>query len=146
MPTTKPCSVYFLCDSKRCRSYVGYTTHVERRLRQHKGLIKGGARWTASWKGDVHLISYVTGFQTSRQAMSFEWWAKRYTHHPFPIIRLHDASKPVHSRWFKYCSALLHAKFRNVPLTLHLVCPNTHMYYDQLIRVLSAGMSVFVKN
>ena len=57
--------------SNGTRSYVGYTTDVDRRLRQHNGLIKGGAKATKGHQW--HLVCYVDGFDTISEAMSYEW-------------------------------------------------------------------------
>ena len=64
-----PYKVYLITNGRR--SYIGYTSDVDRRLRQHNGVIKGGARST---RGHVwSLVCYVDGFDTISQAMSFEW-------------------------------------------------------------------------
>jgi len=40
--------VYLLTHSTKNRTYVGYTNNLKRRLRQHNGEIKGGARSTTA--------------------------------------------------------------------------------------------------
>jgi predicted GIY-YIG superfamily endonuclease len=42
---------YILYDKTSHRTYVGYTTEPTRRLRQHQGIIKGGAKYTTSHRG-----------------------------------------------------------------------------------------------
>lgn len=60
--------VYLLNSDKR--TYVGSTTDVKRRLRQHNGEIRGGARAT---KGHHWYISaYVSGFQNRSEACRWE--------------------------------------------------------------------------
>ncbi len=51
-------SVYILACSGR--TYIGATTNPVRRLRQHNGEIKGGARSTRGRKWQ--MVCYVTGF------------------------------------------------------------------------------------
>lgn len=53
------------------KTYVGFSTNVDRRLRQHNGEISGGARAThgSVWK----RICVVTGFPTQQSALQFEW-------------------------------------------------------------------------
>lgn len=62
-------------------TYVGASTDVDRRLRQHNSLLTGGARKTTSicthrggpsWK----RVCHVTGFTDKIQALRFEWWWK----------------------------------------------------------------------
>ena len=57
-------------------TYAGVSPTPEKRLRQHNGEIKGGAKYTtghgAGWK---HLC-IVRGFQNKIQAMQFEWAVK----------------------------------------------------------------------
>ena len=54
------------------RSYVGFTTHPKRRIRQHNGEIKGGARVTRSYRPWVMAL-VVEGFPSKNAALSFEW-------------------------------------------------------------------------
>jgi len=73
---------YILKSTTSNRTYVGYTKNVFRRLRQHNGEIKGGAKTTSRgrpWK----LVVYIKGFLTENEAMSFEW----FMHHPKWINR-----------------------------------------------------------
>lgn len=63
-------SVYLISTGER--TYIGSTTDVKRRLRQHNGEIRGGARSTSSRKGKWKLILYVTGFENRSAACSWE--------------------------------------------------------------------------
>lgn len=74
LPTmsTKEWKVYLLhaIDGTK-KTYVGATVDVDRRLRQHNGLLSGGARATSGsqWK----RICHITGFPHERAALQFEW-------------------------------------------------------------------------
>ena len=53
------------------RSYCGITNNWKRRIRQHNGIILGGAKYTQShrpWVGFIH----ITGL-TKKQALQLEW-------------------------------------------------------------------------
>ena len=70
--------VYILESSdKRC-TYVGATIDVERRLKQHNGILKGGAKYTSK-KPSWNLNAYVKGFPTWNCALKFEWRLKQLT-------------------------------------------------------------------
>ena len=73
--STRELCCYLLTSGNR--TYIGYTVDVTRRLRQHNGELKGGAKYTHGriWK----LAAKVTGFNTKREAMSFEWHWKHKT-------------------------------------------------------------------
>ena len=43
--------VYLLKNTSNNRTYLGITNNSKRRLRQHNGELKGGARYTKSFKG-----------------------------------------------------------------------------------------------
>ena len=67
--------VYLLyCDSQA--TYVGATIDLEKRLRQHNGEIKGGAKATSIkvGKGETwRRACYVEGFPDWQSALQFEW-------------------------------------------------------------------------
>jgi putative endonuclease len=54
-----------------CRTYVGWTTNLERRLRQHNAGI--GAK---SSRGRKWILLYSERCKTRREAMSREWHIK----------------------------------------------------------------------
>ena len=58
------------------RTYNGYTNNLKRRLRQHNGEIKGGAKAT-SGKGPWKFIAIMTSHEwTAVRAMQNEWSIK----------------------------------------------------------------------
>jgi len=66
----------YLLESTDGSTYVGATINLNRRLRQHNGIIKGGAKRTTgkvnkgeSWKRHC----YVSGFPDWKSALQFEW-------------------------------------------------------------------------
>lgn len=74
--------VYLLTSLTTRRTYVGYTVNLARRLRQHNGEIKGGAKYTRygrPWK----MVCYVAGFPDNITALQYEW----RVHHPPKCLR-----------------------------------------------------------
>lgn len=59
------------------KSYVGFSTNVDRRLRQHNGELQGGAKATRG--GTWTRICTVAGFPTHQSALQFEWRWKQLT-------------------------------------------------------------------
>lgn len=58
------------------KTYVGSTNNLKRRIKQHNGILKNGAKATRvgrPWK----IFIAVTGFQSKSECLSFEWhWKK----------------------------------------------------------------------
>ena len=70
--------VYLLKNENK--SYIGYTNDFKRRLRQHNGELKGGAKYTTRNKNENNLwepICIVDGFVCKKEAMRCEWKLKR---------------------------------------------------------------------
>jgi len=57
-------------------TYAGVSPDPTRRLRQHNGEIKGGAKYTTSKGSGWRHICLIRGFENKIQAMQFEWAVK----------------------------------------------------------------------
>jgi len=66
--------VYVICNNNN--TYVGATPYPKKRLRQHNGEIKGGAKYTLSKGPGWKHICIISGFHTKIQALQFEWAVK----------------------------------------------------------------------
>lgn len=63
---------YCLKSTTTSKTYVGVTNYLQRRLRQHNGEIKGGAKYTSS--GGPWVLAMLVGpFLTYQHALHFEW-------------------------------------------------------------------------
>ena len=74
--------VYLLESSSRRATYVGATTNLDRRLRQHNKEISGGASVTGMRvsRGETwSRVCHVSGFPTWNAALQFEWRFKQIT-------------------------------------------------------------------
>jgi len=71
------CYVYVLAaknEGGRCATYVGWTLDLERRLAEHNGLGKRGAKST---RGRVWVLLYAEKHRTKRKAMAREYALKQ---------------------------------------------------------------------
>lgn len=66
---------YLIQSSSTDTTYIGYTSDLNRRLRQHNGLLKGGAKATRKHR-DWVLRAAVSGFKTKTSAQRFEYYWK----------------------------------------------------------------------
>ena len=87
-PSRHVCYALHLPDDSRGRTYVGYTVDPLRRLRQHNGELRGGARATAratpgghtggAWRHlFVIVVERADGDFGAHEALSLEWHLKR---------------------------------------------------------------------
>lgn len=78
MPDEPAYYCYLLISSQigSQRTYIGATTDVDRRLRQHNGEITGGAKATRMNRPWC-MVCFVSGFKTWSDALSFEYFWKR---------------------------------------------------------------------
>lgn len=69
--------IYLLINTNNNYTYLGITNNSIRRLRQHNGEIKGGAKYTNSFKGNGEWIYYLKIKNlTKSEALSIERTAK----------------------------------------------------------------------
>jgi len=61
------------------QTYIGATMNIDKRLQQHNGILRGGARATSKRPGQWHRICYVKGFTHWKLALSFEWHWKHFS-------------------------------------------------------------------
>ncbi len=61
----------------KARTYIGYTVNPEQRLRQHNGVVAGGAKATRAMKGRAELKAVVWPFRDAVTALQFEWCWRR---------------------------------------------------------------------
>lgn len=85
----------YLLHANNGSTYIGATTDVDRRLRQHNGELVGGASATAIQVGKGHVwkrVCYLTGIPEWRSTLQIEWrWKQlgrtRFSHIKHPIQR-----------------------------------------------------------
>ena len=70
-------SLYLLYHQPANRTYIGITTNIQRRLRQHRGEIVGGARFTARTQkkfpeGQWELVCFLSGFENRSEVTRWE--------------------------------------------------------------------------
>lgn len=81
LPKRKSTSTFFHCYLLRSldpdhplKTYIGFTTHPARRIRQHNGILKsGGARRTRRSGRPWTFCCIIGGFKSKYDALSFEW-------------------------------------------------------------------------
>lgn len=67
--------IFYVIENKGC-TYAGVSPNPVRRLRQHNGEIKGGAKYTTSKGPGWTHVCLVEGFRTKKEALQFEWAVK----------------------------------------------------------------------
>lgn len=65
-------SCYILKSLTSNRCYIGYTVDLSRRIRQHNGEIKGGAKKTLRCR-PWSPVCLIRGFYDNSSALRFEW-------------------------------------------------------------------------
>lgn len=64
--------VYLLYSEIYNRTYIGFTTNIAKRIRQHNGFIKGGAKATQKYR-PWYVVLFISGFENKHDCLSFEY-------------------------------------------------------------------------
>ena len=93
-------------------TYIGATVDADRRLAQHNGQQKGGAKATSRRPGEWYRVCHVVGFADNHQALSFEWHWKNFSRkiNADPLTR--------RQRGLDACMAWASEKFEGVSLEI----------------------------
>ena len=120
--------VYLLVSTDGC-TYVGATTDLNRRLRQHNKELTGGARATGrkvnsgqTWE----RVCYVSGFPDWISTLQFEWRWKQLSR------KLSKGLNPVHRRMHAL-HQLIHlpqSTKKSIPFHLWETMPQIHFELD----------------
>lgn len=102
-PDTQPYYCYILTNNINNRTYNGSTNNLHRRIRQHNGMIVGGAHATKEYR-PWQYCAFLTGFKTQKEALSCEWRIRHPTN---------SKKRPV-----KYCGCKGRIKSLNYLMTL----------------------------
>ena len=73
--TQSPPWIFYIIENRGCTD-AGVSPDPLRRLRQHNGEIKGGAKYTTSKGPGWTHVCLVEGFRTKIEALQFEWAVK----------------------------------------------------------------------
>jgi len=65
---------YIIFEEKN-KTYIGSTVNINRRIRQHNGIIKGGAKYTRGGKWEYFCV-LIDLNHTKNTALSYEWHLK----------------------------------------------------------------------
>lgn len=60
------------------RTYVGSTNSIQRRIKQHNGILKGGAKATLPMRPN-EIFCVIAGFKNHKSALRCEWLLKHPT-------------------------------------------------------------------
>ena len=116
----------YLLESTNGSTYVGATINLDRRLRQHNGVIKGGAKRTTGivHKGESWIrYCYVSGFPDWKSALQFEWRWKQLTRKikskKSPIEKRIQALNQLLSLKKSTCNAIPFEEWENNPFVIY---------------------------
>ena len=65
----------YIIFEKNNKTYIGSTVNINRRIRQHNGIIKGGAKYTRGGIWTYYCILYNLNY-TKKLVLSYEWHLK----------------------------------------------------------------------
>ena len=130
-------SYVYLLHSTDNSTYVGATVDLDRRLRQHNKIIKGGAHATSmkvnagqTWE----RACYVEGFPNWQAALQFEWrWkqiSRKLSNKLFPLKRRMIALKQLLALNSSTSKAIPYSQWNSPPNIIFESNIAKNFYYD----------------
>ena len=130
-------SYVYLLHSTDNSTYVGATVDLDRRLRQHNKIIKGGAHATSmkvnagqTWE----RACYVEGFPDWQAALQFEWrWkqiSRKLSNKLFPLKRRMIALKQLLALDSSTSKAIPYSQWNSPPNIIFESEIAKNFYYD----------------
>ena len=130
-------SYVYLLHSTDNSTYVGATVDLDRRLRQHNKIIKGGAHATSmkvnagqTWE----RACYVEGFPDWQAALQFEWrWkqiSRKLSNKLFPLKRRMIALKELLALDSSTSKAIPYSEWNSPPNIIFESYIAKNFYYD----------------
>lgn len=144
---------YILVSRKDEKTYVGYTNDPKRRLKQHNGILSGGARYTTKllssdpqehWEFLCIITSKNEAFN-KKIAMSLEWWIK----HPQGKKKSAKCFQGPNGRLRGLCAVLESEKFSQLDDISIYVRDDYHSIletYAQKLLILHSNISITSKH
>ncbi|TPX43560.1 hypothetical protein SeMB42_g04677 [Synchytrium endobioticum] len=114
--------------------YIGSTPNPFRRIKQHNGLMSGGAKKTEK-KRPWEMVIIVHGFPTKFAALQFEWaWQNPHYSRHFKRGEYIRAGKDrLLPRKIQVMAEMIaRPPWNRWPLTIHFMNPQVHVLYDSL--------------
>ena len=130
-------SYVYLLHSTDNSTYVGATVDLDRRLRQHNKIIKGGAHATSmkvnagqTWE----RACYIEGFPDWQAALQFEWrWkqiSRKLSNKLFPLKRRMIALKQLLALTSSTSKAIPYSQWNSPPNIIFETEIAKNFYYD----------------
>ncbi len=130
-------SYVYLLHSTDNSTYVGATVDLDRRLRQHNKIIKGGAHATSmkvnagqTWE----RACYIEGFPDWQAALQFEWrWkqiSRKLSNKLFPLKRRMIALKQLLALNSSTSKAIPYSQWNSPPNIIFESDIAKNFYYD----------------
>lgn len=130
--TNQPSYVYLLLSTKGS-TYVGATVNLNRRLRQHNGEIKGGAKRTTmkvNQGEEWNRFCYVGGFPDWQSALQFEWRWKQLSRN-----KQYKMDVPIQRRMNALCDLIQLDRSTSKAIAFHEWTSQMTIYLEKIEKI-----------